>query len=96
MNVLSNDDNIELKGRVTDVFRGGRFSVDLENGHSVNCILSGRMRKNYIKIIRGDNVTVSLSHYDLSSGRITWRHPPKKDKDVGSSVNSESNFEGSV
>lgn len=77
---MSNDDNIELKGRVSDICRG-QFSVDLENGHSVNCTLSGNIRKNYIRIIRGDTVTVSLSPYDLSKGRITWRHPPKKDKE---------------
>lgn len=85
---MSSDDKIELKGRVTDI-RRDLFSVELENGHSVNCRLSGNIRKNYIKIIRGDTVTVSISPYDLSMGLITWRHPPKKDKD---SQNASSNF----
>ena len=77
---MSNDDNIELEGTVVDSFRGGRFSVKLENDNIVNCVLSGRMRKNYIKILVGDKVTVVLSPYDLKSGRITWRHLPKKSK----------------
>jgi len=77
---LSNDDNIELEGTVVDSFRGGRFSVELESGNLVNCVLSGRMRKNYIKILNGDSVTVALSPYDLTTGRITWRHAPKKHK----------------
>ena len=77
---MSNDDKIELKGRVVDI-RRDLFIVELENGYSVNCRLSGNIRRNYIKIIRGDTVTVSLSPYDLSIGRITWRHPPKKDKE---------------
>jgi len=86
---LPSDDNIELEGTVVDSFRGGRFSVELENGHLVNCYLSGKMRKNYIKIIPGDCVTVSLSPYDLDNGRITWRHAPKKHKQ-DSSVGSQS------
>ena len=88
---MPSDDNIELEGTVVDSFRGGRFSVELENGHLVNCYLSGKMRKNYIKIIPGDSVTVSLSPYDLDNGRITWRHAPKKrhSDDPSDSVETE-------
>ena len=80
VNNLSNDDNIEVEGTVVDSFRGGRFNVKLQGDNIVNCSLSGRMRKNYIKILVGDKVTVALSPYDLTNGRITWRHLPNKNK----------------
>ena len=81
-------DSIELEGIVDESFRGGRFNVKLDNGHVVNCHLSGRMRKNYIKIIPGDSVTVELSPYDLSNGRITWRHAPQKHRESDVSLES--------
>jgi translation initiation factor IF-1 len=64
---------IEMQGTVTEVLPDTNFRVELENGHKVLAYISGRMRKNYIRILEGDRVTVELSPYDLSRGRITYR-----------------------
>lgn len=64
---------IEMQGTVQEVLPDTNFRVELENGHSVLAYISGRMRKNYIRILEGDRVTVELSPYDLSRGRITYR-----------------------
>lgn len=72
--MAKNDEVIELKGKVIENLAGATFRVELENGHEVICRISGRMRKNAIKIIPGDIVTVELTPYDLSKGRITYRH----------------------
>ena len=64
---------IEMKGTVTEVLPDTNFRVQLENGHEVLAYISGRMRKNYIRILEGDRVTVELSPYDLRRGRITYR-----------------------
>lgn len=64
---------IEMAGTVTEVLPDTNFRVELENGHQVLAYISGRMRKNYIRILEGDKVTVELSPYDLSRGRITYR-----------------------
>lgn len=61
------------KGVVTDALPNARFKVQLENGHTVMAHLSGKLRLNYIRIMPGDNVTIELSPYDLTKGRITWR-----------------------
>jgi translation initiation factor IF-1 len=66
-------DAIEMQGTVTEVLPDTNFRVELENGHRVLAYISGRMRKNYIRILEGDKVTVELSPYDLSRGRITYR-----------------------
>jgi translation initiation factor IF-1 len=66
-------DAIELQGTVTEVLPDTNFRVELENGHEVLAYISGRMRKNYIRILEGDKVTVELSPYDLRRGRITYR-----------------------
>lgn len=66
-------DAIEMQGTVTEVLPDTNFRVELENGHEVLAYISGRMRKNYIRILEGDRVTVELSPYDLSRGRITYR-----------------------
>ncbi|MEX2584129.1 MAG: translation initiation factor IF-1 [Gemmatimonadota bacterium] len=66
-------DAIEMAGTVTEVLPDTNFRVELENGHQVLAYISGRMRKNYIRILEGDRVTVELSPYDLSRGRITYR-----------------------
>ncbi len=65
--------NIEVKGVVTDALPNARFKVKLENGHTILAHLSGKLRLNYIRIMPGDNVTIELSPYDLTKGRITWR-----------------------
>lgn len=66
-------DAIEMQGTVTEVLPDTNFRVELENGHNVLAYISGKMRKNYIRILEGDSVTVELSPYDLSRGRITYR-----------------------
>ena len=64
---------IEMQGTVTEVLPDTNFRVQLENGHEVLAYISGRMLKNYIRILEGDRVTVELSPYDLRRGRITYR-----------------------
>ncbi|MGH7458345.1 MAG: translation initiation factor IF-1 [Longimicrobiaceae bacterium] len=64
---------IEMQGTVTEVLPDTNFRVELENGHTVLAYISGKMRKHYIRILAGDSVTVELSPYDLSRGRITYR-----------------------
>ena len=66
-------DVIEMQGTVTEVLPDTNFRVKLENGHEVLAYISGRMRKNYIRILEGDRVTIELSPYDLRRGRITYR-----------------------
>lgn len=66
-------DVIEMEGVVTEVLPDTHFRVRLDNGHEVLAYISGRMRKNYIRILEGDRVTVELSPYDLHRGRIVYR-----------------------
>ncbi|HET8523720.1 MAG TPA: translation initiation factor IF-1 [Thermomicrobiales bacterium] len=63
-----------VEGRVIDALPNAMFTVELENGHTVLSHLAGKMRTNYIRVLPGDRVTVELSPYDLSRGRITYRH----------------------
>jgi translation initiation factor IF-1 len=67
------DDMIVTKGRVTDAAPGARFKVTLENGHVLNAVISGKIRKNNIQILLDDVVQIEMSPYDLSLGRITYR-----------------------
>ena len=67
-------DAITVDGRVVDALPNAMFTVELENGHSVLGHLAGKMRKNYIRVLPGDRVVVELSPYDLTRGRITFRH----------------------
>ena len=62
-----------MEGKVLEPLPNAMFRVELENGHTVLAHISGKMRKNYIRILRGDRVTVQLTPYDLSKGRITYR-----------------------
>ena len=64
---------IEVKGTVTEALPNAMFRVKLENGHEILAHISGKLRMNYIKILPGDSVTVVLSPYDLTKGRIVWR-----------------------
>ncbi|MGH7806059.1 MAG: translation initiation factor IF-1 [Candidatus Binatia bacterium] len=66
-------DMIEVNGKVLESLPNAMFRVELENGHKVLAHISGKMRMHYIKILPGDSVTVELSPYDLSRGRITYR-----------------------
>ncbi|MGI6076986.1 MAG: translation initiation factor IF-1 [Fastidiosipilaceae bacterium] len=70
---MAKEDIIEVEGTVTDSLPNALFKVELENGHEILAHISGKLRQNYIKILPGDRVTVELSPYDLSRGRITWR-----------------------
>jgi translation initiation factor IF-1 len=70
---MAKEDSIELEGVVIDSLPNTTFRVQLENGHIVTAHISGRMRKNYIRILTGDKVRVELTPYDLSKGRITYR-----------------------
>jgi translation initiation factor IF-1 len=67
-------DAITVEGRVVDALPNAMFTVELDNGHSVLSHLAGKMRTNYIRVLPGDRVTVELSPYDLTRGRITYRH----------------------
>ena len=77
---MAKEDSIEMDGIVTDALPNTTFKVKLDNGHVVNAHISGKMRKHYIRILVGDRVTVELTPYDLSRGRITFRNPEKKPK----------------
>ena len=67
-----------MNGRVVEVLPDSRFRVDLDNGHQLVAYTSGKMRKNHIRILAGDQVSLELSPYDLSKGRITFRHLEKR------------------
>ena len=70
---MTKQDVIELGGKVLEALPNAMFKVELENGHQILAHISGKMRMHYIKILPGDKVTVELSPYDLTRGRITWR-----------------------
>ena len=70
---MAKDDVIEIEGKVVDTMPNAMFTVELENGHKVLATISGKIRKNYIRILPGDKVQVELSPYDLTRGRITYR-----------------------
>lgn len=70
---MAKDDVIEVKGTVVEAQPNAMFRVKLENGHEILAHISGKLRMNFIRILPGDTVTVELSPYDLTRGRITWR-----------------------
>ena len=70
---MSKADVIEIEGTVIENVNNAMFQVELENGHQVLAHISGKLRMNYIRILPGDKVTIELSPYDLSKGRIIWR-----------------------
>ena len=70
---MSKDDVIEMEGSILETLPNTMFRVKLENGHVVTAHISGRMRKNYIRILTGDKVKVEMTPYDLTKGRITYR-----------------------
>ena len=74
---MAKEENIEMQGIVVDTLPNTMFRVELENGHTVTAHISGKMRKHYIRILTGDSVTVELTPYDLSKGRITFRNKDK-------------------
>ena len=70
---MSKEDVIEIEGIVVEKLPNAMFKVELENGHQVLAHISGKLRKNFIRILPGDKVTMDMSRYDLTKGRITWR-----------------------
>ncbi|KAB3528868.1 translation initiation factor IF-1 [Alkaliphilus serpentinus] len=70
---MSKQDVIEVEGTVKEALPNAMFIVQLENGHEILAHISGKLRMNFIRILPGDKVTVELSPYDLTRGRITWR-----------------------
>ena len=70
---MAKDDMIELEGVVTESLPNTTFDVDIGNGHIILAHISGKLRMNFIRILPGDKVTVQMSPYDLTRGRITWR-----------------------
>ena len=71
---MPKEDKLQLEGEVLDALPNAMFKVRLENDHEVVAHISGKMRMHYIRILPGDRVTVEISPYDLSKGRITYRH----------------------
>lgn len=70
---MSKNDVIEVEGKVLEALPNAMFQVELENGHKILAHISGKLRMNFIRILPGDKVTIELSPYDLTRGRITWR-----------------------
>lgn len=70
---MAKEESIEMEGTVVETLPNTQFRVELENGHEIIAHISGKMRKHYIRILRGDKVTVQMTPYDLSKGRITFR-----------------------
>lgn len=71
---MAKEELIEMQGVVAEVLPDSRFRVTLENGHELVAYTAGKMRKNHIRILAGDKITLELSPYDISKGRITFRH----------------------
>ena len=70
---MAKDDVIEVEGKVVESLPNAMFVVELQNGHKVLSHISGKLRMNFIRILPGDKVTLEMSPYDLTRGRITWR-----------------------
>ena len=70
---MSKQDLLEFKGKVTDLLPNAMFRVQLENGHTVTAHTAGKLRKNRFRVLQGDNVTVEMTPYDLTKGRIIFR-----------------------
>ncbi|MCL1789147.1 MAG: translation initiation factor IF-1 [Oscillospiraceae bacterium] len=70
---MAKDDVIEVDGVILEALPNAMFKVELSNGHKILAHVSGRLRMNYIRILPGDKVTIEMSPYDLTKGRITWR-----------------------
>ena len=71
---MPKEDLIEMRGIVNEILPDSRYRVTLDNGHQLVAYAGGKMRKNHIRVLAGDNVSLELSPYDLSKGRITFRH----------------------
>ncbi len=71
---MAKEEKIEMEGKIVEALPNTEFLVELENGHQIKAHVSGKIRMYYIRILPGDKVTVELSPYDLTRGRITYRH----------------------
>ncbi len=71
---MAKQDKLEMEGKIVEALPNTQFLVELENGHKIRAHVSGKIRMYYIRILPGDRVTVELSPYDLTRGRITYRH----------------------
>jgi translation initiation factor IF-1 len=71
---LAKEEQIEMNGLVMEVLPDSRYRVTLDNGHQLIAYTAGKMRKNHIRILAGDKITLEMSPYDISKGRITFRH----------------------
>ena len=80
---MAKEEPIRLEGRVAEVLPNTRFRCDIEGGHQVMCHVSGRMRRYRIRMLPGDIVTIEVSPYDLTKGRIVYRGPMRKSEDEG-------------
>ena len=79
---MAKEETIEMEGVVNEVMPDTRFRVGLENGHNIIAYMSGKMRKHRIRILAGDKVSIELTPYDLSKGRITFRHKDERPPSV--------------
>lgn len=80
-------DNIKVEGAVSQELGNSMFRVTLDSGHEILCTISGKIRKNFIRIMAGDKVTVEMSPYDLTKGRIITRLPPNNKKELTRVIN---------
>jgi translation initiation factor IF-1 len=71
---MAKEELIQMEGTVTEVLRNARYRVELENGHEISAYTAGKMRKFRIRVVAGDKVTIEMSPYDLTKGRINFRH----------------------
>ena len=71
---MAKDDIIEMRGKVIELLPNATFKIELENGHQIIAYTSGKMRKNRIRVLAGDEVTVEMTPYDLTKGRVSHRH----------------------
>ena len=78
---MAKDDVIEVEPTVLEKLPNAMFQVELDNGHKIIAHLSGKLRKNFIRIIPGDSVKIEMSPYDLTKGRITWRGKVRKENE---------------
>lgn len=94
---MAKEDQIEMEGKIIDKRPNATFIVELDNGHVVNAHISGRMRKNYIRLLTGDRVTIEMTPYDLTKGRITYRgnKKPKVTPEDSSDSTSQDDSEAS-
>ncbi len=80
---MAKEELIEMRGRVAEVLPDSRYRVILDNGHPLIAYAGGKMRKNHIRVIAGDDVSLELSPYDMSKGRIMFRHLPDRARAPG-------------